>query len=107
MSDQPNTSSSSCTKSAGATFREFTGSTEDTLVSTLFALFGFGLAVLWSWHNDPHNKFNLRDLVSLKGQVNEAKLTRFVAFIVSTWGFVFLMVTSQRSEEHTSELQSH
>lgn len=64
----------------------------------LFTLVLVGLLLLFAWHMERENKFNLQDLVCIDGKVNESKLTRFVAFVISTWGFVFMLVTEKFTE---------
>lgn len=42
---------------------------------------------------NPNDEFDLKDLVSSNGHVDEKKFTRFGAWVVSTWGFVYLLVS--------------
>lgn len=42
---------------------------------------------------NPRDSFDLKDLVSSNGHVDEKKFTRFGAWVVSTWGFVYLLVS--------------
>jgi hypothetical protein len=56
------------------------------------------LAMLWNFHRDKDNQVDLKDLICHNGQVNEVKFTRFGAFIVSTWGFVYLILDGHFSE---------
>lgn len=55
-------------------------------------------AILWNFHRDKDNQVDLKDLICHEGQVNEAKVARFGAFIVSTWGFVYLILDERFSE---------
>ena len=50
------------------------------------------LVVIWLYNlnKDRDSTIDLADLVSVNGKLNERKLTRFGAWIVSTWGFVYL-----------------
>jgi len=59
---------------------------------------GMLLAVLWNFHRDRDNQVDLKDLICHQGRVNEAKFARFGAFIVSTWGFVYLILDERFSE---------
>lgn len=59
---------------------------------------GMLLAVLWNFHRDRDNQVDLKDLICHEGRVNEAKFARFGAFIVSTWGFVYLILDERFSE---------
>lgn len=53
------------------------------------------VSLLWSWHSNKNNNVNLQDLIMVNNKLDESKMNRFIAFIVSTWGFVFLLVTGQ------------
>lgn len=54
--------------------------------------------VLWSLNKDTSNTFDIKDLVCIDGKIDERKFERFGAWIVSTWGFVYLIVDSRFSE---------
>ena len=56
------------------------------------------LAILWNFHRDRDNQIDLKDLICVDGKINEAKFARFGAFIVSTWGFVYLILDERFSE---------
>jgi len=64
----------------------------------LVLLMVFGIFLLMSWHNQRGNKFNMMDLITIDGKLEEAKMTRFIAFVISTWGFVFLITTGSFTE---------
>jgi hypothetical protein len=64
----------------------------------LVLIVGLGLAILWNFHRDRANQVDLKDLICHDGQVNEVKVTRFGAFVVSTWGFVYLILDGHFSE---------
>ena len=64
----------------------------------LVMLLVFGTFVLWSWHKQKGNKFDMMDLITIDGKLEEAKMTRFVAFVISTWGFIFLITTGKFTE---------
>ena len=64
----------------------------------LVLLVGLGLAILWNFHRDRANQVDLKDLICHDGQLNEVKVTRFGAFVVSTWGFVYLILDGHFSE---------
>ena len=49
-------------------------------------------------NNDKKSKIYLLDLVTTAGILNERKLTRFITWVVSTWGFIYL-ITSDRLTE--------
>jgi hypothetical protein len=58
------------------------------------------IAVLIAWNiqRDKNNQIDLKDLVCTDGRINEAKFMRFCTFVVSTWGFVYLIVDQRFSE---------
>jgi len=56
------------------------------------------VAILWNFHRDKDNQIDLKDLICADGKINEAKFARFGAFIVSTWGFVYLILDERFSE---------
>jgi len=56
------------------------------------------LLVLWNFHRDCDNQIDIKDLICSDGKINEAKFARFGAFIVSTWGFVYLILDERFSE---------
>ena len=43
---------------------------------------------------NPTDSFDLKDLVSENGQLEERKFTRFGAWVISTWGFVYILVNN-------------
>ena len=53
----------------------------------LVLLVGLGLAILWNFHRDRSNQVDLKDLICHDGKLNEVKVTRFGAFVVtrSVW----------------------
>ncbi len=56
------------------------------------------LLVFWNVQRDKSNQIDLKDLVCTNGKINEAKFMRFTTFVVSTWGFVYLIVDQRFSE---------
>ncbi len=52
---------------------------------------GYLLLLLYVWHKDSDNKIDLRDLICKNEKIDEKKFTRLGAWIVSTWGFVYLI----------------
>ena len=54
--------------------------------------------IVWNIQRDQTNKVDLKDLVCTDGRINSNKFMRFVAFVVSTWGFVYLIVDQRFSE---------
>jgi len=58
----------------------------------------FLLILLWFWHRNSNNNIDLKDLICSRGKIDEKKFVRFGAWIVSTWGFVYLIVEERFSE---------
>lgn len=54
--------------------------------------------LLYVWHKDRTTKINLTDLVCKDGKLDEKKFTRFGAWVVSTWGFVYLILDNKFTE---------
>lgn len=49
-------------------------------------------------NNDKKNTIYLLDLVTTAGILNERKLTRFFTWLVSTWGFIYLIADDKLTE---------
>jgi hypothetical protein len=58
----------------------------------------FLLILLYIWHKDSKSKIDLTDLICSDGKIDEKKFTRLGAWIVSTWGFVYLIVDNKFTE---------
>jgi hypothetical protein len=58
----------------------------------------FLLLLLYIWHKDSHSRIDLKDLICKDGHLDEKKFTRFGAWIVSTWGFVYMILDDQFTE---------
>lgn len=43
---------------------------------------------------NPNDNLNLSDLVTVNGRLDEKKFTRFGAWVVSTWAFIYLIVNN-------------
>lgn len=54
--------------------------------------------VLWRWQRDKRNRIELGDLICVDGRIDEKKFTRFGAWVVSTWGFVYLILDDKFTE---------
>jgi len=50
------------------------------------------LYILVQLSRNPYDTLNLSDLVTVNGRLDEKKFTRFGAWVVSTWAFVYLIV---------------
>jgi len=58
----------------------------------------FLILLLWVWHKNSNSSINLKDLISIDDKLDEKKFVRFGAWIVSTWGFVYLIIDERFSE---------
>lgn len=58
----------------------------------------FLIVILVLWHRDSKSKIDLKDLICKDGKLDEKKFTRLGAWIVSTWGFVYLILTHKFTE---------
>jgi hypothetical protein len=66
----------------------------NTMEIILAVLLFMILVSLLRMSRDPGNSLNLKDLVTVNGRLEERKFTRFGAWIISTWGFVYIIVNS-------------
>lgn len=68
----------------------------------MWVLLGFIFVVLVIWlynlNKDPDNKVSLIDLVATDGKLEERKITRFGAWIISSWGLVYLISINELKE---------
>jgi len=58
----------------------------------------FLITILYVWHRDSQSKVDLKDLICKDGRIDEKKFTRLGAWIVSTWGFVYLVLDGKFTE---------
>lgn len=56
------------------------------------------LLVLWNIQRDKSNQVDIKDLICRNGRIDEGKFMRFTAFVVSTWGFIYLIMDQRFSE---------
>lgn len=68
------------------------------MVVSLIVIVILSVAFIWNIQRDRDNQVDIKDLICKDGRINEAKFIRFTAFIVSTWGFVYLIVDQRFSE---------
>ena len=72
---------------------------EVNLMYVILAAFVVGIIVsLWLINNDEESPYSFTDLIVENGKLSEQKLSRMGAWIVSTWGFVYLVSTNNLSE---------
>ena len=53
---------------------------------------------LYKLNKDKNNTVYFVDLITINGRLNERKVCRFGAWLISTWGFMFLILNNQLSE---------
>lgn len=68
------------------------------MVVSLLVLVLVAALVIWNIQRDQNNQVDIKDLICTDGRINEAKFMRFTAFVVSTWGFIYLIVDQRFSE---------
>ena len=68
------------------------------MVISLIIIVILSLAFIWNIQRDRENQVDIKDLICTNGRINEAKFMRFTAFVVSTWGFIYLIVDQRFSE---------
>lgn len=68
----------------------------------MWVLLGFIFVVLVVWlyniSNKDENDISLIDLVATNGKLEERKITRFGAWIISSWGLVYLISINELKE---------
>lgn len=57
-----------------------------------------GIIFLWLVNRDKEVPYCITDLIVSNGKLSERKITRLGAWIVSTWGFVYLIYSDNLSE---------
>lgn len=68
------------------------------LSSVLAMVIIFLVLLLYIWHRNSDTNIDLKDLICSRGKLDEKKFVRFGAWIVSTWGFVYLIIEERFSE---------
>lgn len=68
----------------------------------MWVLLGFIFVVMVIWlynlDKDPHSKISLIDLLATDGKLEERKISRFGAWIISSWGLVYLISINELKE---------
>jgi len=54
--------------------------------------------IIWNFQRDKNNQVDIKDLICTDWKNNSNKFMRFTAFVVSTWGFIYLIVDQRFSE---------
>jgi len=68
------------------------------LLFLLFIIIYSVLKWLYKLNKDPHNTISFVDLITVNGRLNERKVSRFGAWILSTWGFMYLILNNRLTE---------
>lgn len=64
-------------------------------------LFGFvigALVILYSYNKNANNTIDIMDLITIDGKLSNSKLSKFIALLVSSWAFVYLVIDKNLSE---------
>jgi len=69
-----------------------------SMAAILILIFVIAVSIIWNLQRDQNNQVDIKDLICSDGRISEAKFSRFVAFVVSTWGFVYLIIDQRFSE---------
>lgn len=64
------------------------------LIIILFAL----VLIVWAYQRDETNRVELKDLFCTNDEMDSKKFFTLGAWIVSTWGFIYLIVDERFSE---------
>lgn len=72
--------------------------TESSMALLLFILVIGVVAALLKLHFNHHDRLDLEELVLTNDRIDEQKFMRFGAWIISTWGFVYLIVVGNLTE---------
>ena len=67
----------------------------DIMYLILFLFLIGAIILFWRITSDRTTSLSFIDLIAIDGRLNERKITRFGAWIVSTWGFVYLIVADK------------
>ena len=70
----------------------------DIMYLILFLILIGAIILLWRITSDRTTSLSFIDLIAIDGKLNERKITRFGAWIVSTWGFVYLIIDDKFTE---------
>jgi hypothetical protein len=64
----------------------------------LVVILGFALYYLRKVDKDKKNTYSVMDLIVDDGKIQERKVTRLGTWVVSTWGFVYLIIEGKLDE---------
>lgn len=70
--------------------------------SALYVILALVALLIFSWlrreNADSKSPINFTDLIITNGKLNERKVVRMGTWIVSTWGFIFLIINGGLTE---------
>ena len=67
-------------------------SVDHALEWMLLLLIGGIIYILIRLHFSKNTAFNLEDLIVINGKLDEKKFTRLGAWLISTWGYIYLLM---------------
>ena len=73
-------------------FNYFTAANTMELLLALMVL--IIIITLVTMTRNPDDELDLKDLVSTAGKLDEKKFTRFGAWVISTWGFIYILINN-------------
>lgn len=68
--------------------------TANTMEMLLALLIFLIIIVMVKMTRNKDDTFDLKDLVSTDDKLDEKKFTRFGAWVISTWGFIYILVNN-------------
>lgn len=77
-------------------FKTMEAATSMNVILAIIAV--IAVLIIYNIQRDTNNSVDIKDLICQDGRISEAKFMRFTAFVVSTWGFVYLIVDQRFSE---------
>ena len=69
-------------------------SKSNTMEMLLFLMIATIIIVMVKMTRNVDDTFDLKDLVSKNDKLDEKKFTRFGAWVISTWGFIYILVNN-------------
>lgn len=69
-----------------------------SMSALLIIIFLMGCIMLWLYTRNQHTRIDFKDLFCTDDQIDTKKFFTLGAWIVSTWGFVYLLIEERFSE---------
>lgn len=71
----------------------------DHVMYIILAVIMLGCTIyMYRLNADKRNSIDITDLVTVNGKLNDGKFIRLMTWIVSTWGFIYLIATQGLTE---------